>query len=70
VTNVVCQLEDITLPEVGLGQQAYVDPMSEKMIQFFFPVKGTFGIPAGQPQSFISRRLNRPSCHIRLQRGR
>jgi len=38
---------------VGLGQEAYVDPiLPEEVIQFQLPAADTIGVPVGQPQGF------------------
>jgi hypothetical protein len=56
-------------PEVGLVQQANIDPvLPEEVIQFLLSAANSVGIPAGQPQGFAPRYSFRPCCHIQLRK--
>ena len=66
VTNIVYHLEGFIWPEVGLGQQAYVDHLlPEEVIQSQVTAADTVGIPAGLPQDF---RPCRPSKRVAMLR--
>jgi hypothetical protein len=56
---------------MGLGQQAYVDPvLPEEAIYFQLPAADIVGVPAGQLQGFCPCCPSGSCCHIQRKRGK